>query len=71
MTNGFDSIDVHKVDEGKYRIVLTGEGLTIDAMLIGVGADAIAAALSKSGKPAALLREYKAKQEARGRALRK
>lgn len=63
MTEGFDSIKVHRVDTNKYRIVISGAGLTIDAMLIGVGADAIAAALDSGGNPAALLKQYKDKQQ--------
>lgn len=63
--SGFDAIDVQKVDTNKYRIVLTGDGLTIDAMLIGAGAEAIANALDKAGDPTALLRDYRAKRGGR------
>jgi hypothetical protein len=62
---GFDNIEVEKIESGRYRIVLVGDGLTIDAMLVGVGADAIAQALSAGGNPAALLREYRAKAAAK------
>ncbi len=58
---GFDSLEVIRMDTDKYRIVMSGQGLSIDALLVGKAAEAIATALQQSRDPRALLAEYRAK----------
>lgn len=66
MANGIDSMKIEKIAADRYRIVLTGEGLTVDALLIGRAAESIINALEVEGDPRPVLAAYKAQQAKSG-----
>lgn len=67
MSAGIDSMNIEKIDTDRYRIVLTGEGLTLDALLFGRAAESIINALEAEGDPRPVLAAYKARAKKGGR----
>lgn len=67
MANGIDSMKIEKMGPDRYRILLTGEGLTVDALLIGRAAESIIKALEAEGDPRPVLAAYKARAKKGGR----
>ena len=66
MANGIDSMKIERIAADRYRIILTGEGLTVDALLIGRAAESIIKSLEAEGDPRPVLAAYRAQQAKRG-----